>query len=705
MTLGTKISAALCLAFTAVLAALLPSYLALQQARALFLLTFPPSALMPGTAAGEVNSWLMIGILSTVLGAAALFVVFLSIAVKTGRSVIQPLRTIHADLENVAGGQLNVTPALARKDEIGALSRAIETLGESLSQQRSDTRDAHATLAASEARFRDFVDAGGDWLWETDAAGRVVYFSGRLEDGSDLDPQTMVGQPMRVLFAAETPDGGTRALELDSRRPIDRLRCAFSGADGTPQHVLMSGRPVTDKAGAFQGYRGIARATRDGDAAFAAAPGRDKATGLPNRASFAERLDQAFVARQFTKGDVAVLHVDLDRFRDIEEAHGAASSDLLLSTVGHRLRARLGPQDSLAKLDRDGFAILQPFGDQPEAAEALCRSVMAAFETPFPLEDAQVQLSASVGCALAGKDAGDATNLMKNAEIAMYRAKDDGRATFRFHDPGMSAELAARQVAEREFLSAFDAGQITVAYQPIVQSETGLMTGLNASLHWARKGHGLVHPAQFLPLAETAGHGEIVLEHLLNTACADAAAWAEMSLVIDLSPDQFRCSTLVEKVCAALRDSRFPPHRLELAVAEEVLLEDEDGAQFRLDALRDYGVNVTLSGFGARAGSVRLLQRCRFDRLIFDRRLVSNVAHDPEKSAVLPPLVALAGALGTACDAAHVDLETDAHRLVEVGCARLQGALYGKPGSAARVTSMLRTQGLVEMDDTSISPS
>lgn len=257
--IGTRISATLCLAFAASLLALLPGYLAMAHARAFFLANVAPSAMMPGTQAAAVNDWLMIGMVTSVFGSVGVCVVFFGIAMRAERKIARPLRAITCHIGTIGQGDFTPPEALKRRDEIGALSRAVADMAKALGEMQKDASEALAAMAESEARFRDFAEAGAHWLWETDAKGRITYFTGRFESGINADGDALIGQPLGDLFLVRQEDGTTRRLELESRRPIRDLLCAYDGANGGARTALLSGGPRLDSDGVFLGYRGVAR--------------------------------------------------------------------------------------------------------------------------------------------------------------------------------------------------------------------------------------------------------------------------------------------------------------------------------------------------------------------------------------------------------------------------------------------------------------
>ena len=701
MSLRTKISAALCLAFLAALAGLAPAFLALLRVEQAFVdayLADPESVIATGDTAARLHEQIRFGLLSMAPGALGLFFVLLALALLARRIIVLPLRTVTATLGRVGSGDFTAPPTLARQDEIGELSRAVGHMAAELNQVLKDASTGRSAVADSEARFRDFATAASDWLWETDAKGRITYFSGRIEDMTSQATQDIIGTPLNVLMSVRGARDTTRDLELDSRRAIRDLVCTYKTRDGDARYCRLSGTAVSDEADVFQGYRGVATDITDEVKAEEAAEAlafHDPLTGLANRRLLEDRIAQALTARAVTKGGVAVLHLDLDRFKAVNDAFGFDTGDAVLQEVGARLTALAGPQDTVGRPNGDEFVIVQGVGAQPEAAEHLCLAVLSALREPLKIGDQCFELTASLGCAIAAADETNGINLLRNADVAMYRAKDDGRDTYRFHETAMTTALKARMTMERDLRAAISADALEVHYQPLMSATTHGISGFEAMVRWPRAGHGMVYPRDFLPLAEDTGLIVPLGENILNTACRTAMSWPDLHIAVNLSQVHFLHESLLRTVVRVLRESCLSAHLLELEITESALLTAEDTAIFQFDALREMGVRLVMDKFGSGTSSLQHLRRFRFNKLKLDRSFVAGIEQDADAAEITRSVLQLAAALGMETAADGITSEKQAGVLIAQGCQQLQGKLFGKALTAERAFQLLRTHGIM----------
>lgn len=681
------------------LAGLAPSAVALFQVEQAFqrgFLSGGDAALADAVAMGEQ---LRFALLALAPGGAGVLLVTLALALMARRGIVLPLRRLTQTLGRVGQGDFTPQPPSERADEVGQLGRATAAISAKLAEMAASVAEGAADEKAGEAdtRFRDFAAAASDWLWETDDAGRITFLFGRIASIAGHEPEQLIGQPLSALVAVKGEGGTTRALELDSRRPIRDLICSYETTTG-PGFCRLSARAVVDEVGQFHGYRGAATDVTEAVKAEADAHAKafeDPLTGLANRRLIEERLNQALMARAVTRGDTAVIYLNLDRFRAANDAFGHAVGDAALREIGARLRALAGPQDTVGRLGGDGFAIVQASGAQPEAAEHLCLAALQAVRAPLELEDHVLHLTASLGCAIAAPEETAAVNLLRNADVAMYRAKEDGRDTYRFHETAMTAELHARVAMERDLAAAVEADGIEVHYQPIIGAATRSVTGFEALVRWPRAGHGMIAPGDFLPLAEDTGLIVPLGANTLNTACRTAMSWPDMTIAVNLSAVHFLHDTLLKTVVRVLRESCLPPYLLELEITEAALLTAEDTALFQFDAIREMGVRLVMDRFGKGTSSLQHLKRFRFDKLKLDRTFIAGIERDPGAAEITRSVLQLADALEMHTAAEGVTSEKQAALLIAQGCAALQGKLFGKAMSADRVFKLLRSEGIM----------
>ena len=422
---------------------------------------------------------------------------------------------------------------------------------------------------------------------------------------------------------------------------------------------------------------------------LAAAPtpsdyGRDPLTGLADRRMFRERLAAQFAALRRGREPFAVLCIDLDRFKSINDTLGHPIGDALLRKVGERLRKAAREEDVVARLGGDEFALIQTGADQPHAAEALAMRLVDLIGRTYVVDGHMLNIGASVGVAVAPGDGEDADALLKHADLALYRAKADGRGVFRFFETGMDARMQARRSLEIDLRQALALRDFQLAYQPQVNSETGAVVGFEALLRWTHPERGVVSPADFIPVAEEIGLITPIGEWVLRTACAEAATWPEhVSLAVNVSPVQFRGAKLVETVVASLARSGLAPSRLELEITEGALLDNTDTVLAVLNSLRDLGVRISMDDFGTGYSSLSYLQKFPFTKIKIDQSFVRRMDDSPDCSAIVRAVAALGASLGMKTTAEGVETEAQRDRIRAEGCTEIQGFLTGRPMTAA----------------------
>ncbi|ABD90147.1 bifunctional diguanylate cyclase/phosphodiesterase [Rhodopseudomonas palustris] len=402
----------------------------------------------------------------------------------------------------------------------------------------------------------------------------------------------------------------------------------------------------------------------------------DELTSLPNRTSFRERIEDEF-ERVARGGTLALLYIDIDEFKAINDSLGHPVGDALLKIVAARLKACLRETDFVARLGGDEFAILQT---APRDVQEVTELVARLFETiraPCECLGHQISTDASIGIALAPPHGTDTDQLIKNADLAMYQAKADGRRTCRFFEPRMEASAKERRTLELELRKAIADCAFEIYYQPIVELRNGDVIGCEALLRWRHPQRGMISPAKFIPVAEATGLINELGEWVLRTACAEAANWpAEMSVAVNVSPVQFKSRTLPLKVAAALAASGLPASRLELEITEAVLIDDDETALSVLHELKTLGVRIALDDFGTGYSSLSYLQRFPFDKIKIDRCFIDGIARPDGASAIVQAVVNIATARHMTTTAEGVETAEQRDLLRGLGCTHMQGYLF-----------------------------
>jgi diguanylate cyclase (GGDEF)-like protein len=419
----------------------------------------------------------------------------------------------------------------------------------------------------------------------------------------------------------------------------------------------------------------------------------DPLTGLGNRVLFREQLEEALLREPTADGGVAVLFFDLDGFKGVNDTLGHSAGDGLLKRAADRLRDSLKERAMIARLGGDEFAVLQVGQAQPASAAALANEVIELLGRPFLLDGQDVAIGASCGIALAPGDSTDPDELLKMADLSMYRAKSDGRGTFRFFEPEMNARAQARRALEQDLRCALAQGAFALHYQPIVSLQTSRITGFEALLRWQHPERGFVPPAEFIPIAEEIGVIGPLGEWALRQACAEAANWpAEIKVAVNLSPLQFRSGNLVAVVVNALAASGLPATRLEVEITESVLLETNAHNAAILNQLRELGVRISLDDFGTGYASLSYLQGFQFDKIKIDRSFVRDLPENTRGLAIVRAIAGLGASFSMTTTAEGVETEEQLVALKREGCTEIQGYFFSPPRPVAEIRALIARQ-------------
>ncbi len=542
-------------------------------------------------------------------------------------------------------------------------------------------------LRAIVARFRQTAYAGQaamDGLASPDRLRRV------------LELVTGLGPPMSRLAAAANTHGGE--LVAQDQRQLSNLQwrlaanlgaltlSAFGliGALLRHNYLLAQAREEVEQQNRVLEVRDHELLSKNARIFFMAH--HDVLTGLPNRLLFHEQLDEALGRRQRQGDGVALLCLDLDHFKQVNDVLGHPAGDALLKEMAVRLRGCVREGDAIARLGGDEFAVLQCGARQPEAASELARRIVEALSAPYDLGSDRAVVGASVGIALATADLLSADVLLRSADMALYRAKANGRGTFCFFENAMSEQVQTRRAFELDLREALARGEFEVFYQPLFNLRTQYVCGFEALLRWRHPERGLVSPTAFIPLAEELGIIIPIGEWVVAQACMDAATWPEhVTVAVNLSPVQFRSPGLVGAVRRALVSSGLPARRLELEITESALLQDSEAVLATLHQLRATGLRTALDDFGTGYSSLSYLRSFPFDKLKIDQSFVREMAYRPDCLAIVISVLGLARELGMATTAEGVETEDQLERLRAAGCTEVQGFLFDRPRPAAEI--------------------
>jgi diguanylate cyclase (GGDEF)-like protein len=419
----------------------------------------------------------------------------------------------------------------------------------------------------------------------------------------------------------------------------------------------------------------------------------DALTSLPNRVLFRERLEQALKA--IRPGEqLAVMYIDIDEFKSVNDALGHQIGDELLKSIADRLRSCLRETDVAARLGGDEFAVIQTAVRSQTETMQLLAAIYQAIREPMECAGHLITTDASIGIALAPSDGLDLDELLRNADLALYGAKGDGRRTYRFFEAGMDARAKARRSLEFELRQAISDGAFELHYQPLLHLEDDRISCCEALLRWRHPERGMISPADFIPVAEDTGLINELGYWVLNTACAEAVNWPDnIRVAVNVSPIQFKSRTLALNVAAALAASGLTASRLELEITEAVLIRDDEAALDMLYQLHELGVRIALDDFGTGYSSLSYLQRFPFDKIKIDRSFIKDLAGAGASSAIVQAVVNIAAASDMSTTAEGVETEQQRNWLRILGCTEMQGFLFSRPIPTADIRPFLLSYG------------
>ena len=517
--------------------------------------------------------------------------------------------------------------------------------------RRTRRQARRAGLSGDQARalLVDFEQAGRGWFWETDRAGNLTYISATLAARLGRSAGQLTGQPLTALIAPPEPgaqDEGGRSLgfHLSARTAFCDLAVQAAGAvqgagvEGERWWAI-SGQPVTTPFGQFLGFRGSGSdltEMRRSQAEIARLARFDSLTGLANRMQMLATLEQALAGRGGLAGTCALLLLDLDRFKEVNDTMGHPAGDALLRQVAQRLLRLIDTAGKVGRLGGDEFQIILPGISERAELSRIGQAIIHSLSQPYSIDGSQVVIGASIGVAVALADGTGAETLIRNADLALYVAKAEGRGLLRYYEPAMHEDAEDRRQLEQDLRHAMVTGGLHLAYQPIVCAATERITGFEALIRWRHPVRGAISPAQFIPIAENAGLIGAIGEWVLRTACHDAATWpAGTRIAVNVSPLQFINPALPALVMNALASAGLAADRLELEITEGVFLADGADTDGMFKALKAIGVRLALDDFGTGYSSLGYLKTAPFDKIKIDQSFVLGAADANSMNAAI----------------------------------------------------------------------
>jgi diguanylate cyclase (GGDEF)-like protein/PAS domain S-box-containing protein len=563
----------------------------------------------------------------------------------------------------------------------------------------SARRAAMRHLAASEERFRRLAALSSDWYWEQDADLCFRTVSAGLEVRSGIAPARLIGKTVEELQADLAPE------ELEAWRRAVAAKEAYAGIEwrmrddaGALRWISMDGEPTFAADGGFAGYYGTGRditQRRQAEALVHFRAHHDALTGLPNRVLLNDRLAAAIEQARASAREMWVVFLDLDRFKLINDSLGHKVGDMLLQIVAQRMHGVLRGSDTIARLGGDEFVLLLPDSPAGSLSPALMQRIMEAVCAPVSAAGNELLISCSMGIAVYPADGASGDMLIEHADVAMYRAKQSGRNNYRFYKAEMNELAMYRLRMENDLRNALESKEFVLHYQPQMDLKSGRIVGVEALLRWQHPRPGLVHPVEFIAVAEEIGLIVPIGAWVLEQAGAQAAAWqragcAPVRMAINLSARQFTQKDLVSSIAAALQRSGLEPSQLEIEITESLMMADVEQVAAVLDELKLLGVHLSVDDFGTGYSSLYYLKRFPIDKLKIDRSFVRDIGSDADSEAIVGAIVSLAHSLGMRVVAEGVEQHQQLAYLAGCGCDAMQGYLFSAPLEAEAMERMLR---------------
>jgi diguanylate cyclase (GGDEF)-like protein/PAS domain S-box-containing protein len=548
--------------------------------------------------------------------------------------------------------------------------------------------------------LREFEEGEADWLWQVDATRRARGISPRFAYALGEEPDDVEGRPLIQLVAGESWETGAFHPSLHDLAERMKRRESFSNLlvrvtlKGQHRWWELSASARIDDNGGFVGFRGVGSDVterRESEEQIAYLARYDTLTGLPNRLQLTETLDAAMNHADQFRSRCAFLMIDLDRFKAVNDTLGHLVGDRLLERVAERLGHLVGEAGLCGRLGGDEFAVVLGYGADSDKVHVVAQRVIAGLSQPYTVDTHTLYIGASIGSAIGPRDGGTVETLMRNADLALYRAKDEGGGIHCCYEPSLHSDAEQRRQIEVALRHALDRDEFSLVYQPVVDAVSGQVVSFEALARWTSAEHGPVSPVRFIPVAEDARLIVPIGAWALRTACMEAVRWPDpVKVAVNVSGEQLLDSGFAETVIGALAKSGLPPHRLEIEVTESVFLRDGTQAQETLARIIGLGCGVALDDFGTGYSSLGYLRMIRFSTIKVDRSFVQGAARfNPESLAIVRAVVAMADSLEMSTTAEGVETEEELAVVRQLGCRKIQGYYFGRPMPAEEAAALV----------------
>ncbi|WP_373491117.1 EAL domain-containing protein [Parasphingorhabdus sp.] len=533
--------------------------------------------------------------------------------------------------------------------------------------------------------LQNYEESRQGWFWSTDPSGNLTYISEFIAEVLSGKATQLLGKPVGSLFLkpAES-EAGSRTLPFILTKKLQFNSLEVQAADSAEECWLsISGRPYHDKSGNFLGFLGSGhdvtaqrRTTLDTSrlAMF------DSLTGLPNRANMAKKLESTLAAYQLQKRACAVMLVDLDRFKQINDTLGHPAGDILLKQVAERLLKVVDQSGEVCRLGGDEFQIMLPDCDDRGTLGDLASKIISSLSQPYSVAGNRCIIGASIGVAISPFDGLCSDDIVKSADLALYEAKGNGRGRFRFYSQELQQSAEDRRLLEEDLRDAIANGEMELAYQPVVNAKTNIVEGFEALMRWNHSERGMISPALFIPIAEDANLIWELGEWAIHQACADAVKWpGKVRVAVNVSPSQFANDLFPTVIDAALSASGLAAERLELELTEGVFMAETNETNAMFNALKGRKVRLALDDFGTGYSSLSYLKTAPFDKIKIDQNFVRGATEPGSRNgAIIAAIVALAEALGMETTAEGIETLDEFELITKLNVSHVQGFVYSK---------------------------
>ncbi len=642
--------------------------------------------------------WTYQGLLDPRLGVAALICLnALSVTLLNGRTVqlFSGITATWAPVALVDGSAYALGAMVAIGVAMGVVARIQSRLE---SERRGKMQLRERARNRYEDILRDYEDTGQGWFWETDRRGQISYVSPHVADVLGVPMEELVGRPFLELFAlSQSGEEGERTLtfHVSARSSFQEL-AVRAAASGDECWWSVSGRPVYDEFHNYVGFRGSGTdltAKRRSEESASRLAHYDSLTGLANRFQMAQTLEKVLDAPQEIQRECSIFLIDLDRFKHVNDTLGHPAGDALLRQVADRVELSVGEIGRVGRLGGDEFEVIIPGRIDRDTLAAMAREIIRSVSQPYSIDGHRVVIGASIGIAVSPEDGVTSESLVRNADLALYAAKDNGRGRYHFFSDDLHSAAEERSELERDLRDAIAQGKLDLYYQPVVQTSTERITGFEALLRWKHPTKGWLSPAKFVPIAEDTGLINAIGEWAIRTACHDLARWPDdVRCAVNVSPLQFSNPQLPAIVTNAIAQAGIEPRRLELEITESVFLNDDQGTDAMFAALKRVGVRLALDDFGTGYSSLGYLKKAPFDKIKIDQSFVRGATQPGSRNgAIIASITSLAQALGMDTTAEGVETMDELDLVRMHGCSHVQGFIYERPLSSADATRRLET--------------